>query len=510
MSRRKQGSFKDYQEEMEIQIARVTREFEEADLSDDLFYIDYTLRAIFDSLELNKSQGWTEHMNPGTKAAWESPAEFRKLISFIKARLFVRMVFGFESMALLTPHDAVYYGIKDPEKLFIKDEPHSQAKIDSNRYRLIWAPSLADTLLLGLTTRRFDKQNIACFQLGDVDSYGIGMGHHDAGLSRTGVVIGRMLVEAHANGYRTIQGADYSGWDISVCRDAMLSVSQVRKNKVSGLDPYATSLAHEIIDIEHLCLSSHVIEVDGTLTTVRVFGIVGSGTLVTGSNNTLANLLMTSVAGARDMHCVSDDNIYWGKVDPAAIDAFGLTLKDTVRCTIEYDRGMLKVENVPFTSHVYTVSQVLPATPPHEMLVQSTKVGKPFTKKPTVQVEYANPSKLLANLVHKTKHVGWLVGGQVMTHTVDEDIVRGVAFALRHSEYLTDVVQEYLELIDPDRFDSQWVHLFQVLDPDWVERLPDDFGIEASRFEDPVPRFQRTWPRHVPPPPHNRRLLDLV
>jgi hypothetical protein len=482
MQKRKNGSFKAHQSAIDKEVTALSNTLDPVDPLSDLVYIDCSLRALYDSLEKEKSQGWTEALKPGTKAVWDSPEDFAVLIKFVKCRLFVRHVFGLETIKKISPRDAVYYGLKDPEKLFIKDEPHPEKKFLEDRFRLIWAPSLADTLLLGLSTRRFDKQNISCYQFGDISEYGIGMGHHDLGLLRTGQVMGSMVANAFRAGQSKISGADYSGYDFSMPRDAFMEVSKVRKNKVERSEArvleyeaeWADFLeyAHTMLDIEHLLLSAHVVAVAERLYTVRAFGIVGSGTLVTGSNNTMANILMTRAAGADELHCVSDDNVYRGHVRKDILSDFGLVLKETVDCPIIVSaEGNLSVLNVPFTSHLYSVQAIPPDFTGEEDIAVVTPSMIPSTT-PSVSALYANPAKMFSNILFKVKG-----DGRAKPFTLDPEIIAGIFFALRHTKYLSYIFQEFLWTMNP----RAWVDLSvsELLNPLHVHNPDVDLDLDS-------------------------------
>jgi hypothetical protein len=447
MGRRLQGSFEGYQKKMDEVLRSMVHAFDDVNPSQDLQYLDFTIRNIYDQLDTDKSQGWTETIRPGPKKVWDKPEDFSELTRMVKIRLFIRMVFGAKAIAFMSPDDAIHYGLKDPEKLFIKEEPHSIEKLNANKFRLIWAPSLVDTLLLGVLTRRFDKQNIACFQHGDSHEYAIGMGHHDLGLARTGEAIAHMMARAKREGYGALYGADYSGYDISVPRDAMIEVARLRKLK---MDASKVSILHmsfldELLDIEHLLLSTHVVQAGDRMLAIRVFGIVGSGTLVTGSNNTLANMLMTRTAGAEMMHVVSDDNIYFGSLNMEAIRRFGLVLKDTRQCKIQEQDTGLAVYDLPFTSHLYSVANIsedFDQDPEDPDFV----VGKPLPMqygRPNVQATYANPSKLLSNLLHKCKD---------SSGVIDPDVMVGVSHALRHTPYVLEMFVNYATKMNPENY----------------------------------------------------------
>jgi len=510
MEKRKNGSFKGHQSAIDKEVTALSDTLDPVDPMSDLVYIDCSLRALYDSLEKEKSQGWTEALKPGTKAVWDSPEDFAVLIKFVKCRLFVRHVFGLETIKKISPRDAVYYGLKDPEKLFIKDEPHTEKKFLEDRFRLIWAPSLADTLLLGLSTRRFDKQNISCYQFGDISEYGIGMGHHDLGLLRTGQVVGSMVANAFRAGQSKISGADYSGYDFSMPRDAFLEVSKVRKNKVERAEDRVLEYesawedflgyAHTMLDIEHLLLSTHVVAVAERLYTVRAFGIVGSGTLVTGSNNTMANILMTRAAGAEELHCVSDDNVYRGHVSKDILSDFGLVLKETVDCPIIVSaEGNLSVLNVPFTSHLYSVQAIPPDFTGEEDMAVVTPSVVPLTT-PSVSALYANPAKMFSNIIFKVKG-----DGRTKPFILDPEIIAGIFFALRHTKYLSYIFQEFLWTMNP----QAWVDLSvsELLHPVHAHNPAVDLdldGLLAIQSEDSqamgIPRMPT---RPVPRDNHN-------
>jgi len=514
LGRRLQGSFEGYEEQIDRTVESLLNEFDPVDPSQDLPYLDWTIRQIYDQLDLTKSQGWTEGFKSGTKKTWEDPIDFYELTKMVKLRLFIRMVFGAKAIAFLSPSDAVHFGLKDPEKLFIKDEPHSMEKLEAGKLRLIWAPSLIDTLILGVLTRRFDKQNIACFQHGDTNEYAVGMGHHNLGLARTGEAIADMMQRAKRDGFNSLYGADYSGYDISVTRDAMMEVSRLRKLKLdeTKISNLHLAFVEELLDIEHLLLSAHVVQSGDQILEVRVFGIVGSGTLVTGSNNTLANLIQTKTAGARMMHVVSDDNIYYGRIDFTMIEKFGLVLKDTRECAIQRLHGKWAVFDLPFTSHYYSVSHIDSDFDPE---LDSFVVGEPTAEqfgRPNVQAVYANPSKLFSNLLHKTKET-----------IIDQDILIGVAHALRHTPYLLEFFVNYATRLNPVNYRSITTALrdgTDFLEYSSTQQTADLLGCPSGVSEsasmgdgqpeaEPYTRSNRVAPVSILPPP-DRKVWSYV
>nr|UHS71527.1 MAG: putative RNA-dependent RNA polymerase [Barnaviridae sp.] len=112
-----------------------------------------------------------------------------------------------EEVFSLSPTELIQFGICDPVKVFVKGEPHSRAKLDAGKLRIISSVSLVDQIKTRLLCSQQNKAEINSWQTCPSKP---GLGLHDDGLASIADTIKDFL--SHGKVIET----DVSGWDWSV------------------------------------------------------------------------------------------------------------------------------------------------------------------------------------------------------------------------------------------------------------------------------------------------------
>jgi len=125
------------------------------DAADGLGFFNKFLR----DMDGTKSAGWSALVCPGPKNAWRKPEALDLLwVSFV-SRLVLRSLY-YHDLPLLLPEQMHKLGLNDPKVLFLKGEAHSEKKARSGKYRVIWIPSLLDSLCQAFVHERQNKRDL--------------------------------------------------------------------------------------------------------------------------------------------------------------------------------------------------------------------------------------------------------------------------------------------------------------------------------------------------------------
>lgn len=272
--------------------------------------INLAVARFVDSLDSDKSSGWSSHWIPGPKGQWQTQQGLEDISYLARCRLCLRIAVGPRWMSQMTPAQLVSFGLADPRVLFIKDEPHSPEKAAEGRWRLIWGASLVDVAVASLSCRRQDKLDIAMYQQGpktygekDLLSHqqGVGCGHHDEGIRRIGQELDRLI----STGLEVFD-ADASGWDMSVRREAIYCDAARRFMLYRGKEP---ELFKKMCLCEAAANSAHVVAMGHDLWEICVPGITASGILSTSAQNSFMRALTYRFAGVHDVFVAGDDAV---------------------------------------------------------------------------------------------------------------------------------------------------------------------------------------------------------
>ncbi|APG75712.1 RdRp [Beihai sobemo-like virus 8] len=248
-------------------------------------------------LDGDKSAGWSQHFRPGTKRSWQDK-EGLELASYLtRCRLLLRAAVGPDTMAQMTPAQLVGAGLSDPRTMFVKVEPHNDAKVAAGRWRLIWGASLVDVCTASVTCRKQDKLDIEQYQGGPIPGghqQASGLGHHDLGIDRLSREFDRLLETG-----LEVFDADAQHWDMLVNRDSLYADAWRRIILYDGSNK-------DVFEMMALCEaaanSAHVVLVGGNLWEILKPGITASGILSTTAQNSFIRALLYSFVGIK--HCV--------------------------------------------------------------------------------------------------------------------------------------------------------------------------------------------------------------
>jgi hypothetical protein len=193
----------------------------------------------------------------------------------------------------MTAEQLVQSGYCDPIRVFVKNEPHSEAKLSEGRYRLIMSVSLVDQLVERILCSEQNSLEIAQFEHLPVKP---GMGFSSDKVH----AIGDYLEEFEAK-----VSSDVSGWDWSVS-GAELMFDAKRRIRAAGVPmdhPYASCLVNRAI-----CLSRSVISFsDGFMVAQRFDGLQKSGSYNTSSGNSWIRVAAAVYCGASRVAAMGDD-----------------------------------------------------------------------------------------------------------------------------------------------------------------------------------------------------------
>uniref|UniRef100_A0AAD2KQ83 P1-P2 fusion protein n=1 Tax=Celmisia lyallii enamovirus TaxID=2885090 RepID=A0AAD2KQ83_9VIRU len=209
----------------------------------------------------------------------------------------------------ISPEQAVFDGVTDPVRLFIKGEPHKISKIQEGRFRIIASVSLVDQLVARMLFQDQNKIELARYR--DLPS------QPGMGLSQDWQVkefTGRLAQLAGApsakdlvrNWGKYLVPTDCSGFDWSVPMWLLEDDLEIRNRLTLQLSPELKQLRHmwlTTLGNSLFCLS------DGALLAQTTPGIQKSGSYNTSSSNSRIRVLMSVHAGAEWCVAMGDDAI---------------------------------------------------------------------------------------------------------------------------------------------------------------------------------------------------------
>lgn len=200
-----------------------------------------------------------------------------------------------ELVKTLSPVELVQQGYCDPVRVFIKDEPHSQRKQKSKRWRLIFAVSIVDQLIERIFSSRQNKKEIATW-MDNPSAPGLGLSN-DEHLSDLYQRVMRLM------GTGTAAEADVTGWDWSVKEWELLAEARMRVSLGS-----MTGFQANLTTNRFLCVSRTVYAMpDGALLTLVGNGVQLSGCYNTSSTNSRLRVFVSALVGARWAVAMGDD-----------------------------------------------------------------------------------------------------------------------------------------------------------------------------------------------------------
>lgn len=191
--------------------------------------------------------------------------------------------------------DLVRAGLVDIVRTFVKQEPHKRAKLDSQRYRLIFVVSLIDSLVERVLYQKRTKFEVAHWQ--DIPSKP-GMGATDEALAALRRNIERLLREGG------LLDTDIKGWDwqlkwwIAYCA---FYANMIRMGVRPGTTYFEIAFNREVSALRAVFSLS-----DGQLFVLLHASIMLSGRFVTSFFNSSCRSFAATLAGSLSM-CMGDD-----------------------------------------------------------------------------------------------------------------------------------------------------------------------------------------------------------
>jgi len=363
---------------------------------------------IYNSMDGEKSTGWSNCLLKGPKKTWLNNEINRKdLTELAVLRLILRYVAA-PYLGQMRPLEMINLGLKSPSILFTKKEAHSSKKALSKTWRQIWACDLVDQVTQLLVHFGQNKNDISAYATGSLKSQAIGMGHHDDGIAHFGKVLD-WLGEAG-----NIDDKDAHGWDLTVCRDAIVLDAE-RRIFCVALEPdqeHLRPVINRLLFAQAMIGSAHVACIGGSLYESLKFGITDSGNVSTSAQNSPIRQAQVRLAGAKRATSLGDDLLSVGLIIAAMLASFGVRTKDLATEVSKPPEGPHD-----FTSHRWT------------------KVNGIW------KAEFLNLPKMLA-------HADFRATTKDGVRSLNPDAIAGMLFALRHSADSTKVFIDFLSRMD--------------------------------------------------------------
>ncbi|UIX27220.1 RNA-dependent RNA polymerase [Cotton bunchy top virus 1] len=267
------------------------------------FLEDFKLAVL--SLELDAGVG-VPYIGYGlpTHRGWvEDPNLLPVLTRLVFDRLQKMSEASFEDQ---TPEELVASGLCDPIRLFVKGEPHKQAKLDEGRYRLIMSVSLVDQLVARVLFQNQNKREIALWRaIPSKPGFGLSTdGQTREFLTLLADQMSTTLEDVVARWREFLVPTDCSGFDWSVA-DWMLADEMEVRNR---LTVHNNALTRRLRACWLKCISNSVLCLsNGTLLAQRVAGVQKSGSYNTSSSNSRIRVMSAYHCGASWAMAMGDD-----------------------------------------------------------------------------------------------------------------------------------------------------------------------------------------------------------
>lgn len=217
----------------------------------------------------------------GSKGPWLDDVRGTALL--VIERLLVLMDINLDRM---TSEELVQMGVRDPIKLFIKDEPHKESKVKVGRFRLISSVSLIDSVVERVL---FSKQNKMEIKNHEKLPFKPGMGLSDKGMQELYSYFLKIMAEGPTC------SSDISGWDWTVPGWLMDMARDFRLSCGSSTGGWA-HLVRQFYYGQSRCV---FVDSDGIMYAQRVPGIQKSGSYLTSSDNSHMRYMLAYVVEAR-------------------------------------------------------------------------------------------------------------------------------------------------------------------------------------------------------------------
>uniref|UniRef100_A0AAU8EJF3 RNA-dependent RNA polymerase n=1 Tax=Rice drawf polerovirus TaxID=3229777 RepID=A0AAU8EJF3_9VIRU len=241
--------------------------------------------------------GWPTHRG------WVEDPERRGVLARLTYDRLLKMS---QASAAGTPTELVKEGLCDPIRLFVKQEPHKQSKLDEGRYRLIMSISLVDQLVARVLFQAQNKSEIALWRA--IPSRpGFGLSTEDQVHDFMEVLastVGCSAEEVCSQWRSLLVPTDCSGFDWSVS-DWMLEDDMAVRN---ALTINCNELTKHMRAVWLHCLSNSVMCLsDGTMLSQEYPGVQKSGSYNTSSTNSRIRVMAAYHCGASWAMAMGDD-----------------------------------------------------------------------------------------------------------------------------------------------------------------------------------------------------------
>lgn len=226
----------------------------------------------------------------------------------------------------LTAEELVQKGLCDPIRVFVKGEPHKQAKLDEGRYRLIMSVSLVDQLVARVLFQEQNKLEIALWKA-IPSKPGMGLST-DAQVTEFMQSLSQYVQvpveDLVYNWEKHVLPTDCSGFDWSVS-DWLLQDEMEVRNRLTLKN---NELTRKLRSCWLKCLSNSVLALsDGSLYAQRVPGVQKSGSYNTSSTNSRIRVMCAYYAGASWCIAMGDDALESVDTDLSVYKNIGLKVE---------------------------------------------------------------------------------------------------------------------------------------------------------------------------------------
>jgi len=257
------------------------------------------------------------------------------VLSAVVERL--ELLANYDFLSQPTPEDLVRRGLVDPVRVFVKNEPHTRAKLTEKRFRLISSVSLVDQVIERLIFGPQNKVEIANWK--KIPSKpGMGLS-----LDSQRQALWDEVSYNHAQ--HPAAEADISGFDWSVQSWELWADLAIRIN----LGSFRGKLKRVALG-RYYCFMNSVFQLsDGTMLSQGLPGLMKSGSYNTSSTNSRVRCLMAELIGSPWCIAMGDDSVE-GYVPNAQTlyKSLGHTCKEYIPCDASQTGKLLKFN---FCSH---------------------------------------------------------------------------------------------------------------------------------------------------------------
>jgi hypothetical protein len=196
----------------------------------------------------------------------------------------------------LGSRDLIQLGLCDPVRLFVKNEPHKEAKTKAGRFRLIMSVSLVDQLVERLISSRQNRAEIMRWE--SIPSKP-GIGLDDFSVATIWEQVAPVFKEGK------LMETDISGFDWSV-QEWELRLDMEARVKLCSAGPLLTKVMMNRV----YCTAHSVFSLsDGSLIEQLDGGIQKSGSYNTSSTNSRIRVMLAYMAGSPWCIAMGDDSL---------------------------------------------------------------------------------------------------------------------------------------------------------------------------------------------------------